>query len=224
MLQPSTLSLVANRMMSTSGLPLSAWPYLILRSLLTPYRKFLDGLPVTGRFLDLACGYGILSGLLASSGTRTVVGSDQDAGRICLAKRLWGDLCNLEFQEGSLTSALGHTTFDGILLIDSMHYLMPEVQKQVLDNIYASLRPGGLLVLRDIDWKGWAKSPWPEKFTYFFETLSVRIRYGKTALHFRSLTQWNELLRSSGFEPRSSWSTRFPFADTVFIFEKSPVL
>ncbi|MBE0648070.1 MAG: 1-acyl-sn-glycerol-3-phosphate acyltransferase [Bacteroidales bacterium] len=106
-------------------------------------------LPTSGSILDLGCGYGYVSFMLMLTGeNRTLTGVDFDEEKIGVAQN--GYLVNnrIKFIHGDV-SEFPMTPQDGILLGDVLHYLVPEKQERLLISCMNSLKPGGVLLIRE---------------------------------------------------------------------------
>jgi len=93
------------------------------------------------RILDLGCGTGYLTNLIAQAGAR-VVGIDKSASMIERAKAAYPDL---DFQVRSATDFHFDTPFDAIFSNATLHWVLEK--EHAVDNIYQNLRPGGRLIL-----------------------------------------------------------------------------
>jgi trans-aconitate methyltransferase len=93
------------------------------------------------RILDLGCGTGYLTNLIAQAGAR-VVGIDKSASMIERAKAAYPDL---DFQVRSATDFHFDPPFDAIFSNATLHWVLDK--DSAIDNIYQNLRPGGRLML-----------------------------------------------------------------------------
>src|SRR5260221_2355409 len=93
------------------------------------------------RILDLGCGTGYLTNLIARAGAR-VVGIDKSTSMIERAKAAYPDL---DFQVRSATDFHFDTPFDAIFSNAALHWVLKK--ENVIDNIYRHLRTGGRLIL-----------------------------------------------------------------------------
>jgi len=93
------------------------------------------------RILDLGCGTGYLTNLIAQAGAR-VVGIDKSASMIERAKAAYPDL---DFRVCSATDFHFDTPFDAIFSNATLHWVLDK--DSAIDNIYQNLRPGGRLML-----------------------------------------------------------------------------
>jgi SAM-dependent methyltransferase len=131
---------------------LSPWGrlYIPLRFLVCPFRRVESAVPESGVVVDLGCGYGLFANLLAlRSAARNVVGYDVDAGRIRVARSSVGARKNLAFEVSGEVATL--PACDVVTLLDVLHHITPHVRLRLLQDIFQKLRPGGTLVIKEID-------------------------------------------------------------------------
>lgn len=112
------------------------------------YQQFDEWLPREGRFYDLGCGYGFLTWILHwSSPGRQFIGVDYDPEKVSLAQGIRQQE-SVAFHHGDIRR-FPLEPAEGILLLDVLHYLLPEDQQALLDRAYGALKPGGVLIIRD---------------------------------------------------------------------------
>jgi SAM-dependent methyltransferase len=101
---------------------------------------------VAGRdVLDIACGEGYGSALLARHGAR-VTGGDISPEAIAHARAAYGALANLEFREADCTSLpFPAQSFDAVVSFETIEHIAG--QETFLAEIRRVLRPGGLVIL-----------------------------------------------------------------------------
>jgi SAM-dependent methyltransferase len=183
-------------------------------------------LPRTGRLLDAGSGHGLFSLFLAQdSSARQVTGMDHDGARVALARRAADGIPNAAFTEGSLldggiTAIAAGNPWDGIAMIDVLHYFAEESQRRILAEAFAGLEPGGALIAREVEPDAGLVSSWNR----LYERLATRIGFTrseeKSTLHFRSRAGWESLLRETGFVVRSKPCSHFLFADILYVCER----
>ena len=172
--------------------------------------------------LDLGCGQGLLTAWLrAAAANFEEVGWPQawpppPASRIRgielmsrdveRARAALGPHC--EISQGDIrTAALG--TADAVVILDVLHYMTDDEQREVLKRVRAALPAAGLLLLRVGDAEGGLRfrySQWVDKIVMLLRGHSLVRTY------CRSLEQWHALLQDCGFEVQSrpmSRGTRF---------------
>jgi SAM-dependent methyltransferase len=84
-----------------------------------------------------------------------------------------------------------------VLLLDALHYWVPEKQEFILKKVRRALRPGGRLVLRDA---ARAESA-AHRRVDFWERMATRLGQHQTVegLHFLTLTELTNTLKRAGF-------------------------
>ena len=105
------------------------------------------------RILDVGCGPGFyVAELLDTVGPQgSVVGVDGSAASLALAARRSEGRQNVAFHEADATSLpVGDGEFDAALSVQVLEYV-PEVTA-ALREIHRALRPGGRVVVWDVDW------------------------------------------------------------------------
>lgn len=131
-----------------------------LRWAVCPFPEIESALPQEGQILDVGSGYGFFSRYLARRAPkRQVVGIDISRERVRLA-RLWhSGVVGLKFTAVD-AAVWSPPPADGIVMIDLLHHMNPEARLHLLNSCSASLKPGGVLVIKEIGrrplWKyGW---------------------------------------------------------------------
>jgi 2-polyprenyl-3-methyl-5-hydroxy-6-metoxy-1,4-benzoquinol methylase len=137
-----------------------------------PFEAVADALPRAGRILDLGCGHGLLSLLLAKrSPAARPCGTDVDAPKIGAAQRAaFGDHLDAGF---AVARGDGIPTgpWDGIAIVDVLYLIDRDGQEALLRAAAAQLAPGGVLVVKEM-----ATDPrWKFRWMKAQETLSVKV-------------------------------------------------
>jgi SAM-dependent methyltransferase len=101
---------------------------------------------VAGReTMDVACGAGYGSALLARHATK-VVGADLSQSAIDHARATYGSIANLEFRRADCASLpFADSSFDAVVSFETIEHI--EAQERFLDEVRRVLRPEGLFVL-----------------------------------------------------------------------------
>jgi predicted exporter/1-acyl-sn-glycerol-3-phosphate acyltransferase/SAM-dependent methyltransferase len=164
---------------------------------LDPMFPTLDSVVPPGFVLDLGCGYGIASHWLNyCRDTRTFLGVDYDEDKIRIAKQSAAEMPRVRFELQNLLE-WEYPPCDAILLLDVLHYWVPEKQQLILKKARKALRPGGRLILREA---AHAESSGHEHVA-LWERIATRIGHNQTieGLHFRTLEQLTDALKQAGF-------------------------
>ena len=146
------------------------------------------------RILDLGCGTGYLTHLIAQAGAR-VVGIDNSQAMIQRAQAAYPDL---DFRVMSATDFYFDAPFDAIFSNATLHWVLDK--ETAIDQIGQALRPGGRLIL-EMGGKGNVEE-------IVVATRKVLTRHGyysnaATQLwYFPSLSEYTTLLEKKGFRVR----------------------
>jgi arsenite methyltransferase len=105
------------------------------------------------RILDIGCGPGFYCAELAEEvgPSGSIVGVDDSAPMLALARRRCADLGNVELFEGEATAVpVDDASFDAAISVQVQEYV-PDVAA-ALAEIRRVLKPGGRVLIWDIDW------------------------------------------------------------------------
>jgi arsenite methyltransferase len=105
------------------------------------------------RILDVGCGPGFLSAELSQEvgPAGSVVGVDASPAMLALAARRCQGLGNVTLHQGDATSLpVADAGFDGAVCVQVLEYVADI--PAALRELYRALRPGGRVVLWDVDW------------------------------------------------------------------------
>ena len=177
--------------------PLGIRAFVRARHLLCPLTTIETYVPPRGRILDLGCGHGLFSVLMAiSSPERSIMGVEPSPIKMRIAATLSGKLTNVQFQQGTVDE-VHEGPLDAITILDVL-YLLPVPEKlKILERCRQLLRPEGKLVLKTND----THPAWKYRWAWLQELAMTRIglTMGEEALHFTSCTQTMGLLKEAGF-------------------------
>ena len=110
-------------------------------------------LPDRGRLLDLGCGFGLFAAYFGQTQPlREILGVDLDARRVRLAAHVAEKLglAQHRFLVGDVRELDLTGTFDACYVLDVMHHLPADKQLPVLARLHQLLRPGGVVLIKDI--------------------------------------------------------------------------
>jgi 2-polyprenyl-3-methyl-5-hydroxy-6-metoxy-1,4-benzoquinol methylase len=170
-------------------------------------------LPQNGRILDLGCGFGLFSLYFALTAPgRSIVGIELDRRRVeyarASAKRL--GLTNARYECGDAVGWRSNEVFDAIYLLDLIHHLPVEDVPGFLEVIRSRLRPGGILLVKDVS----DKPAYKRLFTLFLDRLMVN----KDPIRYWPPQELANLLEKLGFEvTRHQMKDFLPFPHVLYI-------
>jgi 2-polyprenyl-3-methyl-5-hydroxy-6-metoxy-1,4-benzoquinol methylase len=167
------------------------------RHLLCPLSAIERYVPARGRILDLGCGHGLFSALMAiASPERAITGIEPSAVKMQTASTLISKLPNVQFRQGTIAD-VSDGSLDAITILDVL-YLLPVPEKlKILKRCRDLLGPDGRLVLKTND----THPAWKYRWAWLQEVAMTRIglTMGEEALYFISCTETVGLLREAGF-------------------------
>ena len=114
------------------------------------FRAVEKAAPARGEILDLGCGYGLVAHWLTLfTPERRVRGVDFDADKIRVAQVTARANAQVSFERRDILEWPEFPACDCVLLCDVLHYFPHELKAEVLRKMFAALRPGGCLIIRD---------------------------------------------------------------------------
>lgn len=170
-------------------------------------------LPANGRILDLGCGFGLFSLYFASlEPGRRLVGVDRNPRRIALS-RVSARKLGIENAEYHVDDALEWQAGDGfeaIYMLDLVHHLPADQVPSFLARIRSLLRPGGILIIKDVMDRPWLK----RMFTLALDRLIV----GWDPIKYWPPDELSTLLQSLGLDvKRHRMRDYLPYPHILYI-------
>jgi SAM-dependent methyltransferase len=181
------------------------------------------------RILDLGCGQALLSAWLVAAArcyeygtwprdwpppaqSPAVRGIELMPRDVARARGALGDACEV-IQADIRAAPFGSA--DAVVILDVLHYIDAQSQREVLERVHAALPPGGLLLLRVGD----AAAGLRFRITAYADMLPMLFRgHGFVATHCRSVQEWRQLLGECGFDSEATpMSHGTPFANVLLI-------
>ena len=182
------------------------------------YRRVDEIVPLEGFILDLGCGFGLMSNILARKSLhRRVKGVDFDKPKIEIANRTVPARLDTSFETQDIRQ-WEYPNADTVLLIDVLHYWSEETQKSIIEKVGACLPEGGTVVFRDaLD-----ESKWRHRLTAWsevFSTTAGQNRRGET-LCFLHRDFYLSTFKRAGLELFSEPPNLGRGSNAVLIFRK----
>ncbi|MBY0471780.1 class I SAM-dependent methyltransferase [bacterium] len=204
-----------------SGAEFGLRQFLRLRWMLTPYSRMIQYLPQKGTIVDLGCGHGLLSLAVALERPECqVLGVDHDPKRLALASEASKGVGGVRYEEGSMSDVAIKEPVDAITIIDALHYFAPEEQERMIARCRDALKPGGTLLIREVDRSTGVRSI----FNRAYERVAKLIKFTRSveeSAHYRQPEEWGQLLKRLGFEANWFRCSHPLFADVLFVARRS---
>ncbi len=187
------------------------------RHLLCPLSQIEPHVPTRGRILDLGCGHGLFSALMAvSSRDRSILGVDPSPAKTAVAEALMARLPNVRFYQGGIDDVT-EGGLDAVTIIDVL-YLLPRDEKvRILRRTRELLAPDGRLILKTND----THPTWKYQVAKLQEKLmtGLHLTMGHGDLHFVGCQEQAGLLEEAGFRQVDveHLDSRTPYPHTLFI-------
>lgn len=178
--------------------PVLEWYCRVKMKMENNYKLYDSILPKSGKILDIGCGYGFMSYMLAMrSENREILAIDYDSEKIEVAQNGFEKPDNLVFESGDVRTFEAPVS-DAIIFSDVLHYLKPEEQKMVLEKSLIALKQGGILVIREgnEDEKEKHKNT---RITEYFSTRLVGFNKTTNSLSFISAKELKHWLGTLGY-------------------------
>lgn len=186
-------------------------------------------IPDRAKLLDLGCGQGLLASWLAAADS---VGASGDWPIGWPRPPRVIDYCGFELMPRDIDRArvavggrarfvlgdirvLDYPPVDVVVVLDVLHYLLPDEQESVLARIRSALSGDGLLLLRVGD----AAAGWRYRWSQWVDRCVTSCRGHRLAdLHGRPADEWIAALRRHGFSVEAvPMSQGTPFANVLLI-------
>ncbi|MEU2348958.1 class I SAM-dependent methyltransferase [Modestobacter sp. NPDC049651] len=172
--------------------------------------------PLRGTVLCLGCGYGTLETVLAAANPHLdFLASDINAERIAVAQKSVHGLSNIQFSVTDATEGLPPGDYDNALLSDVLHHLPGGAQEPLLSALWGRVRPGGVLLVKDLDVQ--------PRWKYWWNYLHDRVVAGLPLTYLPPATYQGVLGGLGAAVTTVRPRTRLPYAHYAMLARKEPV-
>jgi 2-polyprenyl-3-methyl-5-hydroxy-6-metoxy-1,4-benzoquinol methylase len=158
-LSPSHLSFLAKQLFAEGSFLIQLSQR--YRPFICPFEELIMRVPAGSHVLDVGCGGGLFLGLLLA--TRRISfghGFDSSPQAIAVARAMAArtSQCgtspgSLVFEHRSVRGPWPSGQFDVVSIVDVMHHVAPTLQPRLLKFAFHHIKPGGLLLYKDIAWQ-----------------------------------------------------------------------
>jgi len=161
------------------------------RCLHAPYPDLERLVPKEGRILDLGCGYGLFSNLLAlASDRRRITGIDICRRKLKYASR---GLSNVEFIHADASQYKAMGVYNAIAAVHMLHHLPSyDSQVELIKLCRDNLQNKGRLLIMEIDTRPLLK--------FLFTQLVDNVAYFGDRFYYRKSGDFKSLLEREGFQ------------------------
>ena len=167
-----------------------------LRHLIFPFGMVLQEVPEKSSVLDIGCGYGTFPIMVARERNPSrVLGVEIDRERVTAARKNSEGLGNVSFVAQDISRFESEERFDVITCLDVLHHVPGRLQKGVIERAGNLLKPGGALVLVEIDTRPFLKYVW----NYMHDVVMTR----SSGMRYVSRERCLEMVRSGGLRVAS---------------------
>ncbi len=184
--------------------------YLLFKLYFFPLKEMEGKLPKKGVILDLGCGEGLMVHILSMrSPERVLIGVDSDSYRLKIAQSIIGRNENIKFFKANINT-YRIPTCSSIIASDFLHHLSFEDQSLLIQKCHKSLQKNGLLLIKEVDRDSIIRQ--------MFSRIADEILYrGHIRGNFRTVKDWTNLLKKTGFKVSSNTTSKLSPFSTVLI-------
>jgi SAM-dependent methyltransferase len=165
--------------------------HILIRYFTCPFTRTIDDVPAGARVLEIGAGHSAY-GVLLQERVREVVAVEPD-----LRKSVLPSPSPKIKKVAGFDDCIRGSEFDAGVVYDVTYRMAPDVRHALFSRLYARLRPGGVLVFKDMD----DGHRWKMKWARFQEWLSDRflhISIGEGFI-YQSRAEVEAMLREIGF-------------------------
>ncbi len=170
------------------------------------YRHFFQELPKDVAILDYGCGIGQFLYFLKKEGFKNIIGIDVSKTQIDIAFKMQPDVDFRHVENATKFLQENTEKYNVVVLNDVLEHIEVQNTINLMKNIYNSIRPGGVVIIKTIN----SAYPFGSSLRYIDMTHT-------TAFHKKSLIQ---LLRHVGFKDISYFQEEIGIYNFLFFLKK----
>jgi SAM-dependent methyltransferase len=182
-------------MASYRGAPLVTCAFVVARAVVAPLGPLgEEARAIRGRMLSLGSGISLVERYLAELNPDLVVdGIDLDPRRVELIRSTQARSPRVSLRLGDATDLREPEAYEAVLVCDAFHHFDPDTHKGLARAIADCLRPGGVVIVKDLD----AAPRWKYEWNRFHD----RIVAGPEPIHCRTPSDMASVLEGAGLVP-----------------------
>jgi cyclopropane fatty-acyl-phospholipid synthase-like methyltransferase len=171
--------------------PASHRIHILIRFLTCPFSRTIDDIPAGARVLEIGSGHGLYAVLIAEERAGEVIAVDPDLKKSILPS-----------PSPKIRKIAGYDdcvrgTFDAIVIYDATYRMPLDVRYALFARVLERLKPGGILLWKDMDPEHSLKIRWARFQEWLSDTL-LRISLGSGFVH-QTRAESATMLESIGF-------------------------
>lgn len=159
------------------------------RPWICPFDKFIFQVPKNQSIFDVGCGNGAFLFLLATfREPKKLYGVDVSENNLSIVKNIFP---NTKYNKVNNISDWPKENFNVITVIDVLHHIKPEEQHEFINKILNKIKPGGILIIKDMSTKPW----------YFAIMNTIHdLIFANQLIHYFPFNELIQIIKKNGFE------------------------
>jgi 2-polyprenyl-3-methyl-5-hydroxy-6-metoxy-1,4-benzoquinol methylase len=188
-----------------------------LRPYICPFDDLLACIPPAAHMLDVGCGAGLLLGLVADRYPETSgIGFDTSGSAIAAARKMAasnGFENRMMFEQRAVGEAWPSGPFDVVSMVDVLHHIPRAHQHRVIEQCFAHVRPGGILLYKDMGQRPVFSALWNRAHDLVL---------ARQWIHYRAVTEVCSWLGALGADVvRTDARSMGPYAHELVVAKRS---
>ena len=159
------------------------------RPWICPFDKFIFQVPKNQSIFDVGCGNGAFLFLLATfREPKKLYGVDVSENNLSIVKNIFP---NTKYNKVNNISDWPKENFNVITVLDVLHHIKPEEQHEFINKILNKIKPGGILIIKDMSTKPW--------YCAIMNTIHDLI-FSNQLIHYFPFNELIQIIKKNGFE------------------------